>query len=176
MRACPEDISSLAAQCKGDVRRALLTLQFLTLSGGGWSKEPRPVVIRPSEKAADAEKKLHKGRESPAAKIGMSAARDENDSDGDFVSLKPLRKKARRIVDDDDDDSGSSAVASNSAGARAISEGKGQDSGVVVSADKLPLVHLRLFESVLGVSCVLKDLYIRCMKVRRHKGPDDLFM
>ena len=170
MRACPDDIGCLAAQCRGDIRHALLTLQFLTLSGGGWNKEPRPVIIGPTQKAVGSEKKPHKGRESLATKSsGLSAAGDENDSDGDFMSLKPLRKKARRIVDDDDDDAedGSSAVASVSAGANTASESERQD-GVVVSADRLPLVHLHLHESLLSVSRDLHALFIKCMKVRMH--------
>ena len=169
MRACPDDIGCLAAQCRGDIRHALLTLQFLTLSGGGWNKEPRPVIIGPTQKAVGSEKKPHKGRESLATKSsGLSAAGDENDSDGDFMSLKPLRKKARRIVDDDDDaEDGSSAVASVSAGANTASESERQD-GVVVSADRLPLVHLHLHESLLSVSRDLHALFIKCMKVRMH--------
>ena len=169
MRACPDDIGCLAAQCRGDIRHALLTLQFLTLSGGGWNKEPRPVIIGPTQKAVGSEKESHKGRESLATKsLGLSAAGDENDSDGDFMSLKPLRKKARRIVDDDDDaEDGSSAAASVSAGANTASESERQD-GVVVSADRLPLVHLHLHESLLSVSRDLHALFIKCMKVRMH--------
>lgn len=165
MRACPDDIGCLAAQCRGDLRHAFLTLQFLALSGGGWSKEPRPIIIGPTQKAVGSEKKPHKGRESLATKSsGLSAAGDDNDSDGDFMSLKPLRKKARRIVDDDDAEDGSSAAASVSAG---TSESQGQD-GVVISADGLPLVHLHLYESLLSVSHDLHDLFIKCMKVRMH--------
>ena len=166
MRVCPEDIHNLVTQCKGDMRHSLLSLQYLILSGGGGSKEPRPLSIRPTGKTVvSSEKTARQGRDPPSAKLGPSAARDGNKSGGEFVSFKLLRKRPRIVLDEDDSDT----EVPNIAGAKAADTG-------VISADALPLVHLNLHESLLGVSTDLSDVSGQCVKVRGHKRPDEMLI
>ena len=163
MRTCPDDIRAVAGLCGGDVRCALLTLQFLALSRGSRTQKPQAFVQKSAKQTPCSEGRTQHGTASTKQCILA-----DSDSDEDFVSLKPLRKKARRIVDEDDS---SSVQPTTSAALKvgAASDDGGKTVDVTVDADRLPPVHLHLYQSLLGVSCDLQDILINCIKVRQKK-------
>ncbi|KAK7113127.1 ATPase family AAA domain-containing protein 5-like [Littorina saxatilis] len=152
MRVCARDMSALAALCKGDLRQSLLSLQFLALSGGGRSQEARLACVQPS-----AGMTVHDKQQG----LSLSAAGDGNDSEGDFVCLKPARKRARRIMDDDENSV--EAFAGGVLEVRTADDGKGSSAGGV-GASGMPLVHLHLCESMSGVSCDLQNMFSSCVQ------------
>ncbi|KAL8618288.1 hypothetical protein ACOMHN_061133 [Nucella lapillus] len=159
LRTSADDMRRLAWLCGGDLRRTLLHLQFTALSGGGVLRLPRPIHLAPPPHHALAK---HKTRSKQALTSSTPPINTDSDDD-DFVCLKPVRKKRRRILDDED---GGSISVPASDGAHSETGGKvqEQDSGVVISAEKLPAVHLHLYESVLGISSQLHNLLVEAIQ------------
>lgn len=155
MRTSRDDVQALATMCKGDVRQALLTLQFLALSGGGASTELRPLSLKP---VAECSEKNGQEPEAPLKSDVHAPIMNEGDSEDEFISLRTVRKQGRRIIDDDNEDDVVLLRVDGTTG------GSKEAGGETVGASALPPVHLNLHKSVLGVSHDVQTLLAKCLQ------------
>ncbi|XP_053392476.1 ATPase family AAA domain-containing protein 5-like [Mercenaria mercenaria] len=119
MRTDPITLAELAQFYHCDMRRCLVALQYLLESGGGHTISHKVIqVVKNSQKTADA---LGLEMENSQSSIQSDSyftlkteklnidqksemSRDVDNSDDDFVSIKPLKKR-RRVLEDDNSNS-----------------------------------------------------------------------
>ena len=173
LRLNPVILSELLQLFKCDVRKCLLTLQFLVESGGALLQTFRSVtksnILETSVKVPEIEETIENSQDSQdSTKGGYNPTFGDNDDD-DFVMLKPRGNRQRRLIEDE-----------NSNSVDAFAQIFNQKPSELVpttiqdeDAKLYPCVHELGVESIVGLSRgqggSLHDVFLRNMKVSLTK-------
>ena len=142
-------MSSLAILCKGDIRRALIALQYLILSGGGRERRSSDMEISSAGGSAMSDD-LHAADTRQVPEEVLDA-----DCRTELVSVVECGGKKARFLGDGD------YVSSNLITDGVVGEGWMD----CLPAEEMPELHICLPESLLGLPCQLSKLMTTCFLV-----------
>lgn len=165
----PIMLSELVQLFKCDVRKILLSIQFVAESGGAMTKTlssvAKPSTVETNQVVPVVEETIESSQDSQeSTKSGYNPTFGDNDDD-DFVMLKPRTNRQRRLIEDD-----------NSNSVDAFAQMLGQKETELVPAFKqdedvkiYPVVHRlgvsSLVGRILGQQENMHDIFLRNMKV-----------
>ena len=168
LRVDPVTLSELIQVFKCDVRRCLLSLQFISESGGGLAQTFRSVAkskdVETKQIVPVLEETIESSQDSQHSAQGSQNPTFGDDDDDDFVMLKPRISRQRRLIDEE-----------NSNSVEPFAQVFNQKSTERVSADteedsKLyPCVHRLGLDLLVGLTLghveTLHETFLRNMKV-----------